>query len=56
MGVIKGYFKDIYFLYKGCGYLRDNNFKILGFIKAGNLKYYGFFRDSLQFNPDVVEC
>lgn len=55
MGVIKGYFKDIYFLYKGCGYLRDNNFKILGFIKAGNLKYYGFFRDSLQFNPDVVE-
>lgn len=43
MGVIKGYFKDIYFLYKGCGYLRDNNFKILGFIKAGNLKYYGFF-------------
>ena len=43
MGVIKGYFKDIYFLYKGRGYLRDNNFKILGFIKAGNLKYYGFF-------------
>ena len=36
MGIIKGYFKDVYFLYKGCGYLRDNNLCFRGLMKEGN--------------------
>ena len=35
MGIIKGYFKDIYFLYKGCGYLRDNIERIRNDWKGG---------------------
>lgn len=36
MDIIRGYFKDIYFLNKGYGYLKDNNLNSLGFIKTGN--------------------